>query len=263
MSYTTQSSMPVVFIGHGSPMNALAKDQYSQTLNKLGQNLPKPKAILCVSAHWMTNGTHVTVAKKPKTIHDFYGFPESLYQIQYPADGLPELAIKLISAFPDITIKSDQEQWGLDHGTWSVLTHIYPDADIPVLQLSLDMSRPPIEHLQIGKYISSLRNEGVLILGSGNIVHNLRNYARDIHAPAYDWATDFDLWSKELLEKREFTALATDYNKTLAGQMAVPSLDHYLPMLYVLGASNPNDSLKWIYEEMQNSSISMRSFSLG
>ncbi|AGH95116.1 4,5-DOPA dioxygenase extradiol [Pseudobdellovibrio exovorus] len=263
MSNTNQSIMPVAFIGHGSPMNALAKDQYSQTLNLLGQNLPKPTAILCVSAHWMTNGSYVTVARKPKTIHDFYGFPEALYQVQYPADGLPELAIKLITAFPNIHIRSDQEQWGLDHGTWSVLTHIYPNADIPVLQLSLDMSLPPSEHLQIGQMLQSLRKEGVLILGSGNIVHNLRNYSRDLHAPAYDWAVEFDIWSKEKIEQRDFQALATDYNKTLSGQLAVPSLDHYLPMLYILGASTPNDSLNWVYDEIQNSSIAMRSFTFG
>jgi len=255
-------SMPVVFAGHGSPMNALAENRFSRALNSLGQQMARPNAILCVSAHWQTQGTYLTNAANPKMIYDFHGFPEELYQVRYSAPGAPALAEKIQKSFPDLKIQSDQGRWGFDHGSWGVLTHLYPEADIPVLQLSLDMTKSPVEHLEIAKKLSPLRDQGVLILGSGNIVHNLRNFSRNTNAPALPWAVEFDTWVKTQIENRNFQTLAEDFYKTEAGRLSVADIDHYLPLLYVLGASRPQDKLKFFLEEIQNGSISMRSFVL-
>lgn len=245
-------------------MNALDDNRYTQTLTSIGQSLERPRAILMVSAHWMTEGkTLVSEALAPKTIHDFGGFPQALFDVQYPAAGSPETA-KLIKAFVHSpNIAGDQESWGLDHGTWSVLKHLYPKADIPVLQLSLDMSKPPQYHFEIGQQLSKLRDSGVLILGSGNIVHNLRAIRWTPGATAHDWASEFDHWSKIKLEQKDFKALLTDYHKTEAGRLSVPTMDHYLPLAYILGASDTKDELQFEFEEMQMGSMSMRSFSFG
>ncbi len=253
--------MPLLFIGHGSPMNALATNPYTQALSALGANLPRPRAILVISAHWMSEGSWVTAMANPKTIHDFYGFPQALFDVQYPAPGSPEIA-KLVGE-ADPKIHGDQEMWGLDHGTWSVLRHMYPQADIPVLQLSLDMRQPPEYHIQLGKQLSKLRDQGVLILGSGNLVHNLRTIRWEPQAPVYEWATEFDEWLKNKLAARDFTAVLNDFHKSQAGKLSVPTLEHYYPLHYILGAADKKDELRFEYEEMQNGSISMRSFSLG
>lgn len=260
---TNKNTMPVLFIGHGSPMNAIVENQFSALWSSIALGLPQPKAILCISAHWLSAGTWVTHMEQPKTIHDFYGFPQALFNVQYPAKGAPELAelIQSLSAKPKIHL--DDNAWGLDHGTWSVLNQMYPKADIPVLQLSIDMSEPPDFHFEIGKKLRLLREQGVLILGSGNIVHNLRTIGWDLPGQGYDWATEFDEWTKEKLIQRDFQALALDYRKTKAGQMSVPTLDHYLPMLYVLGAVNDQDELKFNVEGCDMGSISMRSFTFG
>jgi 4,5-DOPA dioxygenase extradiol len=261
--FTMTERMPVLFIGHGSPMNAIEINSYTKTLNALGKNLPRPKAILMVSAHWMTEGTYITEMLKPKTIHDFYGFPQKLFDVQYPAPGSPEIAKLVQQTILDPKVHGDKETWGLDHGTWSVLRHIYPDADIPVLQLSIYMAQPPEYHVKLGQQLSKLRDQGVLILGSGNLVHNLRQIKWEPNAQPFDWAVEFDNWLKEKLVDRDFKAVQNDFHKTKAGQLSVPTLDHYLPLHYILGAADSRDELKFEYEEMQNGSISMRSFRLG
>lgn len=255
--------MPLLFIGHGSPMNAIASNNYTKTLATLSAKLPKPKAILVISAHWMTEGTWVTEMSKPKTIHDFYGFPQALFDVQYPALGSPETAklIQEITSHPKI--HGDREMWGLDHGTWSVLRHLYPKADIPVLQLSLHMAQPPEYHFKLGQQISKLRDKGILILGSGNLVHNLRQIRFEPNAKPYDWAVEFDEWLKKKLINRDFSAVLNDFHNSKAGTLSVPTLDHYYPLHYILGAANDRDELKFEYEELQNGSISMLSFRIG
>jgi 4,5-DOPA dioxygenase extradiol len=255
--------MPTIFIGHGSPMNAIQKNDFTENLMKLGQEIDKPISILCISAHWMTEGTWVTNMKHPKTIHDFYGFPQELFDVQYPALGCPELASQIKNAVTKQKIILDDEMWGLDHGAWSILRHIYPNADVPVVQLSLYLSKPSSDHFNIGTELRKLREQGVLIVGSGNIVHNLQQIQWDTHAKTYDWALEFDLWFKQKLENREFNALIQEFNQTSAGKLSVPTVEHYLPLLYILGASDEKDQLTWIHEEMQNASISMRSFAFG
>lgn len=255
--------MPVFFIGHGSPMNAIEKNAYTQRLNALSTEIPRPTAILVVSAHWMTEGTWITEMVHPKTIHDFYGFPQELFDVQYPAPGSPEVASLIRETIKKPAVHGDKDLWGLDHGTWSVLNHLYPAADIPVLQLSLYMAQPPEYHYQLGRQLAFLRDRGVLILGSGNLVHNLRKIKWEPAASPYDWALEFDSWLKGRLEQRDFSSVLHHFHKTEAGRLSVPSLDHYYPLNYILGASDPSDELRFEYEEIQNGSISMRSFSLG
>lgn len=254
--------MPVLFLGHGSPMNALADNVYTSNLKRLGKKIPKPLAILCISAHWMTRGTWITHLENPKTIHDFSGFPESLFKIQYPASGNPELAelIQKIITTPKIELDHD---WGLDHGSWSVLRHMYPKADIPVLQLSLNMEEPPEYHFNLGMKLQKLRDLGILIVSSGNIVHNLRRISWDEKAGPPSWALEFDQWVKDKILARDFKALQNDFLCTEAGGLSVPTTEHYLPLLYAIGASQLSDSINFEYEGMQNSSISMRCISFG
>lgn len=255
--------MPVIFMGHGSPMNAIDDNRYTRALHQIGTELPVPAAILCISAHWMTEGTWVTHMEHPRTIHDFYGFPQELFDVQYPAPGSPELAELVQQDVKTPQIHADDKAWGLDHGTWSVLKHMYPAADIPVVQLSLDMTKGPAYHFELAQQLKALRERGVLILGSGNIVHNLRQIRWEANAQPHDWALEFDQWMKTKLEQRDFHAIQHDYLKTAAGRLANPSQDHYYPLLYTLGASLPDDNLSFIYEEMQNASLSMRSVRLG
>jgi len=255
--------MPVFFIGHGSPMNALANNSYTQTLASLHSHFPAPRAILCISAHWMTEDTRVNSMLQPPTIHDFYGFPQALFDIRYPAAGSPDLARRTVELIKSVSVIADNQSWGLDHGCWSVLTHLFPSADIPVVQLSLDLTRPAEYHYQLGRQLQPLRDEGVLIIGSGNIVHNLRVINREPEARSFDWAITFDEWVRDKLLQRDFTALISDYLKTDAGKLSVPTPEHYLPLLYILGAVTDNDTLRFEYEGMQHASISMRSFRFG
>jgi len=255
--------MPALFIGHGSPMNALAENNFTKTLSFLGKKIPQPKAILMVSAHWMTDGTFITSMEKPKTIHDFYGFPKALFEIQYPAPGNPKLASEVQKEIPHPKISLDPDEWGLDHGTWSVLRHMYPKADIPVLQLSLNMKESHVYHFRLGADLKKLRERGVLIVGSGNIVHNLQRLNWEEAATPHDWALEFDGWAKEKILKRDFQSLQKDIHKTLAGKLSVPTMDHYYPLHYILGVANSNDEIKFEYEEIQNASISMRAVSVG
>ncbi len=257
------ATLPVLFIGHGSPMNAIETNAFTQALARLGTSLPRPRAVLCISAHWLTEGTWVTHMAQPRTIHDFYGFPKDLFDVQYPAPGSSEVAEIIRAEILNPSISLDDANWGLDHGTWAVLKHLYPMADVPVLQLSIDARQPPEFHHRLGQQLKVLRDRGVLIVGSGNVVHNLRRVDMDPDAKAFDWAVEFDEWVKGRLLVRDHAALVTDFLKTKAGQMSVPTLDHYLPLLYVLGATENGEALQFEYESMQHASISMRSFQIG
>ena len=243
-------------------MNALEINPFTKALEKMRDLCPKPKAILCVSAHWMTEGTWVTQMANPKTIHDFYGFPQELFDIQYPAPGSPEIAQAIRDNIDDPKIQGDTEMWGLDHGTWSVLRHIYPNADVPTLQLSLNITKPPSYHFEVGKKLQVLRESGILIVASGNIVHNLRKIKWESDAAPYDWAIEFDQWSKKHLRERNFEPLVNDFLKTESGKQSVPTMEHYYPLLYALGAATENDDLVFDFEGIQNASISMTTFSL-
>ncbi|MEO8002950.1 MAG: 4,5-DOPA dioxygenase extradiol [Arenimonas sp.] len=252
--------MPALFIGHGSPMNTIEDNEFSRSWLKLGQTLPKPKAILCISAHWETMGASVTASPNPETIHDFYGFPKALFDVQYPAPGSPELANQIANLMNGEKINLDMER-GLDHGTWSVLHPMYPAADIPVLQLSLDRTRSTEAHYELAKKLRPLREQGVLIIGSGNIVHNLRVFDFEQTKP-YDWATVFDQMVKNCILQKDHAALC---NYPLFGQMAalsIPTAEHYLPLLYALAQQQDDDSLVFFNEEVL-SSISMRSLRIG
>lgn len=253
---------PVLFLGHGSPMNAIAENNFTKKLNKLAQEIPIPKAILIISAHWETKGSWLTGMEKPKTIHDFYGFPKSLYEVQYPAPGSPELVSKIQREIKTPSIHNDQNQWGLDHGTWSVLRHIYPNANIPIVQLSIDKTKPFEYHYELGQQISFLREQGVLIMGSGNIVHNLKKISWQEDAPIHGWALEFDQWVKKRAQERDFESLVKKATNTKAGQLSIPTPEHYLPLLYVLGAGGKDGDLIFDIEEIQNASIAMRSFRL-
>lgn len=250
--------MPALFIGHGSPMNAIADNAFTQALVRMGKEFPRPQAIVIVSAHWMTEGTWVTSMDRPKTIHDFYGFPQALFDVQYPAPGSASTAKHVQSTVRDPHVSADDHMWGLDHGTWAVLRHMYPHADVPVVQLSLDRKAGPQEHFKIGEQLRALREAGVMIVGSGNIVHNLRMIQWDPAAPAYDWALEFDEWAKNKIQTRDFSALLQGSTISQAGKLSVPTSEHYDPLLYVLGATDSKDELRFEYEEIQNASISMR-----
>jgi 4,5-DOPA dioxygenase extradiol len=256
--------MPVLFVGHGSPMNAIDDNEYRRGWQALGaefgRRLPRPRLILCISAHWLTHGWWVTAMRQPRTIHDFGGFPPELFAQQYPAPGHPAAALEISRAVTEPTLSLDQQDWGLDHGAWSVLKPMFPAADIPVIQLSMDYARPPGEHLAIGRQLVKLRERGVLVLGSGNIVHNLRA-ARAHAAPnqAYDWAAEFDGKIAERMERGDVAALADFHKLGSLAQLAHPTHDHYLPLLYAAGAAEADEAPRFFNLGYQAASISMRS----
>jgi len=248
--------MPALFVGHGSPMNAIEDNEFSRAWAEVGQALPRPSAILCVSAHWETNGTSVTGMEQPETIHDFGGFPRQLYAMQYPAPGSPELARLTQATIHKTQVRLDQT-WGLDHGTWSVLCRMFPDADIPVIQLSLDQTQAPEFHYALGKELRALRNKGVLIVGSGNIVHNLRVVV--FQDKAFDWAIEFDETIKQLIESRNHDAIVGYQNLGPAARLAIPTNEHYLPLLYVLALQDQQEPIRFFADRVTLGSISMRS----
>jgi len=257
--------MPVLFIGHGSPMNAIEDNEYRRSWQALGAELsaryPKPQLILCVSAHWLTHGWRLTAMDKPRTIHDFGGFPQELFDQQYPAPGAPATAQELSQALRQPAVGLDRQEWGLDHGTWSVLKPMYPQADIPVVQLSMDYGRPPAEHYALGRQLKGLRERGVLIVGSGNIVHNLRATRRGASAmQAYDWAFEFDKRIGDDLQQGRLAALQDFQQLGQVAQLAHPTHDHYLPLLYAAGAVDAGkEAPRFFNTSFQAASISMRS----
>lgn len=256
--------MPVLFVGHGSPMNAIEDNRWSRGFRALARALPAPRAILSVSAHWYVAGTYATAQARPETIHDFGGFPDALSQVQYPAHGDPDLARRVIGLVGERRA-SLSEEWGLDHGTWSVLVHLRPEADLPVVQLSVDGRLPPAEHLAIGRALAPLRDEGVLVMGSGNVVHNLRHaftaWGRgDVATP--DWARAFDDGIARALEGHDADHLVRALEGE-AGRLAHPTPDHYLPLLYAAGASGPTEPVRFPIEGFDLASLSMRSVIFG
>src|SRR5688572_20465730 len=242
--------LPSIFFGHGNPMNALENNAYSRAWGEMGMRLPRPRAVLCISAHWYLPQLAVTAMANPRTIHDFGGFPRELFAVQYAAPGDPALAREVQQLLAPLDVALDDE-WGLDHGTWSVLCHVFPDADIPVVQLSIDDTKPPSFHYEVGTRLAPLRDEGVLVIGSGNLVHNLHTYAWGKHAAEpFDWAVRFEAVARELILRGDHQPLI-DYE--LLGQdalLSVPTPEHYLPLLYVLGASIAGEPISFPIEGM-------------
>jgi 4,5-DOPA dioxygenase extradiol len=256
----TENKFPILFIGHGSPMNAIEENEYCQTWAQIGGQLPRPKAILCISAHWETPTPQVTAMDHPKTIHDFYGFPRELNEKQYPAPGSPTLAQRIIDLAGNASV-SLEERWGLDHGTWSVLCRMYPQADIPVVQLSLARTRDGQFHYDLARQLAPLREEGVLILGSGNIVHNLGMISME--EDAFPWAEEFDTQVKKAIEAGDHQSLIHFQGLGKAAALSINSAEHYLPLLYTLALQEPADRLQFFCESVMMGSISMRCVQFG
>lgn len=257
--------MPSVFIGHGSPMNAILDNAFTQHLHELGERIERPKAILLVSAHWLTPGdSYVSTNPEPATIHDFSGFPDELFAVQYPAPGAPEAAHEAAALVKSVKVHDDHDR-GLDHGAWSILKHIFPQADVPVFQLSIDWGRSPAYHYALATELQRSRDKGILIIGSGNVVHNLGrlNWQEGERAAPYDWAEEFDRFVQEKVAVGDHQALVDYEDQGTLARMAHPTNDHYLPLLYTLGASDKGAPLTVIHTGIDMGSISMRSFLLG
>jgi 4,5-DOPA dioxygenase extradiol len=254
---------PALFIGHGSPMMAIEPGPYTEAWVRIGRALPRPRAILAISAHWYTRGTAVTAMEKPKTIHDFYGFPEALYQQQYAARGDAALAQRVRELLAPTAVLADTQEWGLDHGTWSVLRYLYPEADVPVVQLSMDGTLPAQSHLDIGRRLKPLRAEGVLVLGSGNVVHNLRALDRAGHGKGDARAVAFDAWVRQAALAGDHAALADYARAGDAARWSVPTPDHYLPLLYVLGTQQAGEQVSFPVEGFDLGSLSMLAVQVG
>ena len=257
---TRTERMPVLFLGHGSPMNAIDENEFVANFRKLGRELPKPNAILCISAHWETRGTQVTAMEMPRTIHDFGGFPKTLFEVQYPAPGSPELAAGTQKLITSTTVGLDHS-WGLDHGAWSVLKHLYPNADVPVIQLSIDYSLKPEQHYALAQEIASLRDKGILIIGSGNMVHNLRMVAWDkINEPyAFDWAQEAREKMNTAILGRDHTALVNFHTQGRAFELAIPTPEHYLPLLYTLALQGKGEQATLFNDKPMAGSLTMTS----
>lgn len=263
-NFPNTERMPVLFLGHGSPMNAIEENQFVKGFRQIAQTLPKPHAILCVSAHWYTRGTKVTAMEIPRTIHDFGGFPQALYEVQYSAKGSPELAAQTKQLLDPTLVELD-EKWGLDHGAWSVIKHLYPNADVPVIQLSIDYTKPPSYHFDLAKQLSALRDKGVLIIGSGNIIHNLRmvDFANIGTVDyGYDWAVEAHETINNLLRDGNYQPLLDYENQGRAFQLAIPTPDHYLPLIYSLGLQQKGESLTFFNDHLLAGSLSMTSLKI-
>jgi 4,5-DOPA dioxygenase extradiol len=257
--------MPVLFVGHGSPMNAIEENEFVQEWRNLGKSLPRPTAILVVSAHWETRGTYLTAVQKPATIHDFGGFPKALYEVQYPAPGSPELAYETKRAITKTTVGLD-EKWGLDHGAWSVIRRIYPKADIPVIEFSLDYTQGPQYHYELAQQLSALRSKGVLIVGSGNLVHNLRLVAWDkMNEPefGFDWAIAANNKFKQLIQEGNHSDLIHYQELGREVQLAIPTPDHFLPLLYALALKDKNEPVSFFNDKPVMGSLTMTSLKIG
>jgi 4,5-DOPA dioxygenase extradiol len=255
--------MPAIFFGHGNPMNAIESNKYTQAWRAIGDRLPRPKAIVAISAHWYLPGTRVTAMDHPRTIHDFGGFPRPLYEVRYPAPGDHDLATRIQELLAPIVVEPD-EQWGFDHGTWSVLCHVFPDASVPVIQLSIDETQPADFHYDIGKLLGPLRDAEILIMGSGNLVHNLHAYAWGRHpVEPFDWAVRFEKQARALLLDREHEPLVQYETLGRDAMLSAPTPDHYLPLLYVMGASAQDDAVTFPVEGIDGGSVSMLTVQFG
>ena len=255
--------MPAIFFGHGNPMNAIGHNGYTEAWQRIGEQTLRPKAVLSISAHWYVPETGVTISTNPRTIHDFGGFPRELYQVQYPAPGDPALARHVQQLLAPLDVRLD-DSWGLDHGTWSVLKHVYPAADIPVVQLSIDETKPASFHFELARKLAPLRDEGVLIAGSGNIVHNLHTYAWGRHPQEpYDWALRFEAMAREMMQTGEFAPLINYEKLGRDAALSIPTPDHYLPLLYVLATKQQRESVRFPIEGVDGGSISMLAVQIG
>ncbi|WP_073584596.1 4,5-DOPA-extradiol-dioxygenase [Flavobacterium cucumis] len=260
-----EEKKPVLFIGHGSPMNAIEDNIFSKRWQLMGKEIPTPKAVVVVSAHWLTKGTLVTAMPNPKTIHDFGGFPQALFDVQYPAPGSPELATEIQKLITNPAVELDHD-WGLDHGTWSVVKHMFPDANIPVLQLSIDYYKPAAYHYELAKQLLSLRKKGVLIIGSGNMVHNLRMIAWDkLYEPEYgfDWALEMNDIFKNKISNGFHKELIQYEKLNKAATLAIPTPDHYYPLLYILALQTDNDKVEFFNDKVVGGSLTMTSVKIG
>lgn len=255
--------MPTIFFGHGNPMNALHENAWTRGWASIGQRVPKPRAVLSVSAHWYLPGTALTAMAAPRTIHDFGGFPRELFEVQYPAPGDIDLVRRVRDLLHPLDVRAD-DSWGLDHGSWSVLCHVYPEADVPVVQLSIDETQPPAFHYELGRRLRALRDEGILLIGSGNVVHNLHSYAWGRHpVEPFDWAVRFEARLRDLVLHGDHGALIDYESLGRDAKLSVPTPDHYLPLLYVLGASVEGESVTFPIEGVDGGSISMLSVQIG
>jgi len=255
--------MPTIFFGHGNPMNALHDNDWTKGWTEIGQRLPRPRAVLSISAHWYLPGTAVTATTAPRTIHDFGGFPRELFEVQYPAPGDLDLVRHVRELLQPLEVGADLE-WGLDHGTWSVLRHVFPAADVPVVQLSIDESQLAAFHYGLGRLLRPLRDEGILLIGSGDVVHNLHTYAWGRHpAEPFDWALRFEERARELMLQGDHQSLVAYESLGKDAELSVPTPEHYLPLLYVLGASHEDDAVTFPVEGMDGGSISMLSVQIG
>lgn len=255
--------LPAIFVGHGSPMNAIEQNHYTEAWRRIGVETPRPRAILAVSAHWFVSNTALTISAAPRTIHDFGGFPDTLYQVRYPAPGDPELARRVQELLAPLDTALD-DKWGLDHGTWSVLRHMYPEANVPVVQLSINASQPARFHFDIGQMLAPLRDENILIIGSGNLVHNLRLYdwGRTSTAP-YDWASRFEQQARELMVENDVEPLIDYDGLGPDALLSIPTPEHYLPLLYVLGSQSDSDVVSFPVEGIEGRSVSMLAVQVG
>jgi 4,5-DOPA dioxygenase extradiol len=259
--HTVTEQMPLLFLGHGSPMNAIEENEFVEGFRNIAKSIPKPTAILCISAHWETSGTFVTAMENPKTIHDFGGFPRRLFEVQYPAPGSPELANEIKKIITKTSVGLDYN-WGLDHGTWSVIKHLYPDAKVPVVQLSLDREKSPQYHYELAKELSSLRTQGVLIVGSGNMVHNLGHVDWNNPDGGYDWAINANNLLKKLISADDHSQLTNYVNLGDEIRLSIPTPEHYLPLLYILGLKEENETITFFNDKLVMGSLSMTSLKI-
>lgn len=258
-----ENRMPAIFFGHGNPLNALADNDWTRGWRSIGESMPKPKGILCVSAHWYIPGVAVTAMPRPRTIHDFGGFPRELFEFQYPAPGSPELADRVSKLLGGEAVM-DESSWGLDHGTWSVLCHVFPDADIPVVQLSINETEPASFHYEIARILAPLRDEGVLVTGSGNMVHNLHTYAwGNAGREPFDWALRFEKTARDLISAGDHEPLIHYETLGKDAHLSAPTPDHYLPLLYVLALQQQNDDVSFPVGGFDGGSVSMTSVRIG
>ena len=255
--------MPAAFFGHGSPMNALERNRHTIAWERFGQRAPRPRGILCVSAHWYIRGTAVTTMLQPRTIHDFGGFPKALFEVQYPAPGDPALASRVKDLLTPTGVIEDSSEWGLDHGAWSVLKHVYPNADVPVVQLAIDRTKPLADHYELARRLAPLRDEGVLVVGSGNVVHNLGTVAWEPAATPYPWATRFNEVVRSRLLANDHASLTNLSALGEDGARSIPTPEHYLPLLYVIALQQPGDRVEFLTDGIELGSISMLSVAVG